>query len=145
MDKIYWTHHLLSPLCPPLHLPIHHYHQHALFSSCEYLQHIRSAMLQSRTVHITFVSAQFPRPSSNMTWSTLASRSASVTSLGSRSAAEKWKFSRTVRVPITTSSCKRHEVCSKQNLNKDHHMNSAKIKKKCASVSLKHDDTCNEH
>ena len=48
------------------------------------------------------------RPSSSMTLSTLSFRSARVIREGRRRAAEKWRFSRTESVPITTSSCQQY-------------------------------------
>lgn len=52
----------------------------------------------------TLESATLVRPSSLMRWLTRASFSLWGTELGSRSAAEKRRFSLTVRVPMTTSS-----------------------------------------
>ena len=52
----------------------------------------------------TLVSAQYWSPSSLMTLLTLWVRWLLVVLDGKRRAAEKWRFSRTDRVPITTSS-----------------------------------------
>ena len=55
----------------------------------------------------TLVSAQCCRPSSLTTLLTRCSRSSWLTDEGSRRAAEKWKFSFTLNVPMTTSSWKK--------------------------------------
>ena len=60
------------------------------------------------SINQTLVLAHDLRPSSSMTFSTLSFRCACVMWDGRRRAAEKWRFSRTDSVPITTSSCKQN-------------------------------------
>lgn len=88
---------LLIINCIHLHLPLNN-----TFSSWGTQKKMRPWHVCKRT----WESATLVRPRSLMRWFTRASFSLWGTELGSRSAAEKRRFSLTVKVPMTTSSCK---------------------------------------
>lgn len=84
-----------SSVCPP-----EEKNTHTILTCC---LEAWSRLLQTVCI-FTLESATFVRPSSLMRWFTRASFSLWGTELGRRRAAEKRRFSLTVRVPITTSS-----------------------------------------
>lgn len=91
----------------------------------------------------TLESATLVRPSSLIRWFTRASFSLWGTELGSRSAAEKRRFSLTVRVPMTTSSCKTSLLAFRhQNLqnNSNQNVEHRQIRNTGVSILGKRDD-----
>ena len=105
------TRYSTKKLIPNLHTSIFNYRYN--------MHYFERGGRRKRETEVTLVSAHFVSPSSSMTFSTLSFLCWRVMWDGRRREAEKWKFSRTVNVPIMMSSYTWIETtwCNYDNIN----------------------------